>query len=384
MAYRVGIDIGSTATKAAVFEGEDLAYTLAIPTGYSSVEAAGQVVSILEAQGYSRADCVFVATGYGRVAVPFARKTVTEITCHGKGAAWLFGDDCNVVDIGGQDTKAIVVRRGRVVKFNMNDKCSAGTGKFLEVMANRLGLSQTELSQLAGKGRPITISSMCTVFAESEVISLIGQGAPREDICHGIIESVVSKVAPLVPKADDDAYVLTGGLCENDYVIERLAAKLGGTVTSSAQARFAGAIGAALCLLPDVEPDVLERASRAGCPGVFGAETAGVAAVGELSDIGTAAAGAVFCAGDDAAAPGAGASSQPDPNTLVVTFDTTSQSLAFESWCRAQGIEGRLAPIPSQVSAGCGYAWLAPLGVRGSLQREADAGAYAGLYELNL
>ncbi|MDD6738635.1 MAG: acyl-CoA dehydratase activase, partial [Coriobacteriaceae bacterium] len=162
MTYRVGIDIGSTATKAAVLDGNSIAYTLVIPTGYSSVEAAAAVVADLEAHGFARAQSAYCATGYGRIAVPFATKTVTEITCHGLGAGFLFGEDCTVVDIGGQDTKAIVLERGKVVKFNMNDKCSAGTGKFIEVMANRLGLTQDELSNLARQGRPTTISSMCT------------------------------------------------------------------------------------------------------------------------------------------------------------------------------------------------------------------------------
>lgn len=246
MGYRVGIDIGSTATKAAVFSGPQLAFTLVIPTGYSSVEAANQVHARLEGEGFARRECRFVATGYGRVAVPFAERTVTEITCHGRGAAFLFGPDNVVVDIGGQDTKAIVLQGGKVVDFKMNDKCSAGTGKFLEVMANRMGLTQEELSALARQGKPTSISSMCTVFAESEVISLIGAGTPREDICWGIVESVVSKVKPLVPHSPQGRYVLTGGLCENAYVVERLALQLGGQVETCPQARFAGAIGAAL------------------------------------------------------------------------------------------------------------------------------------------
>ena len=248
MAYRVGIDIGSTATKACVLDGRDIAYTLVIPTGYSSVEASQRVLDDLKAHGYSHAECRYVATGYGRVAVPFAEKTITEITCHGKGASQLFGPDCVVVDIGGQDTKSIVLRCGKVVDFRMNDKCSAGTGKFLEIMANRLGLSQTQLTDLAKAGKPTSISSMCTVFAESEVISLIGQGTPREDICWGIVESVVKKVAPLVPKAANGEYVLTGGLCENDYIVHRLAKQLGGEVKTCPLARFAGALGAALSL----------------------------------------------------------------------------------------------------------------------------------------
>lgn len=138
------------------------------------------------------------------------------------------------------------MKNGRVMKFIMNDKCSAGTGKFLEVMSNRLGLTMEELSDLASRGNPITISSMCTVFAESEVISLIGKGTPREDIAYGVIESVVTKVVQLISQVEGDQYFLTGGLCEDPYILERLSLALHAPVESVPLARYAGAIGAAL------------------------------------------------------------------------------------------------------------------------------------------
>ena len=171
---------------------------------------------------------------------------MTEITCHGLGAAHLFGTDGTVIDVGGQDTKVIQLANGRVTKFAMNDKCAAGTGRFLEVMADRLGIDQVELASLARAGEDVKISSMCTVFAESEVISLVGRGEPRENIAHGIIESVVSRVASLAGQGSHAPYFLTGGLCENDYVVERLGALLGSEVTTCPEARYAGAIGAAL------------------------------------------------------------------------------------------------------------------------------------------
>jgi predicted CoA-substrate-specific enzyme activase len=242
----IGIDIGSTAAKAAVIDNGELVATVLMPTGFSSVEASERLADTLRAQGYDVADHEVVATGYGRVAVPYAKKQVTEITCHGKGAAWLFGPDGVVIDIGGQDTKAIVLAKGKVVKFVMNDKCSAGTGKFLEIMANRMGVTQHELEALARKGGPTQISSLCTVFAESEVISLIGQGRPREDIAWGVIESIATKVKPLVPQVSGKPYFLTGGLCENEYVVERLGKALGHEVRTCPEARYAGAIGAAL------------------------------------------------------------------------------------------------------------------------------------------
>ncbi|MCD8200238.1 MAG: acyl-CoA dehydratase activase [Coriobacteriaceae bacterium] len=246
--YRVGIDIGSTATKAAVLAGDEVIFTTVVPTGFSSVDAAERVRDEVVETGFAPESCRFAATGYGRISAPFAETTVTEITCHGRGAFYLFESDGVVIDIGGQDTKTIVLEDGKVAQFAMNDKCSAGTGKFLEIMANRMGIDQDKLSRLARTGSETRISSMCTVFAESEVISLIGKGTPRADIAWGIIESVVGKVAPLVPKIAGADYFLTGGLCENDYVIERLSAQLGSEVITNPQARFAGAIGAALAL----------------------------------------------------------------------------------------------------------------------------------------
>lgn len=241
----IGVDIGSTATKVAVLDDSgEIVETWMRPTGFSSVDAANGVAEHFEEQGFFEAPHAVVATGYGRVAVPFADKVVTEITCHGKGAARLFGRDGVVIDVGGQDTKVIQLRGGRVTKFQMNDKCAAGTGRFLEVMADRLGVSQGELADLARAGDGVKISSMCTVFAESEVISLVGAGKPREDIAHGIIESVVSRVATLAGQGAAP-YFLTGGLCENDYVVERLGALLGSSVSTCPLARFAGALGAA-------------------------------------------------------------------------------------------------------------------------------------------
>ncbi|MBQ2401102.1 MAG: CoA activase [Lachnospiraceae bacterium] len=244
--YQVGIDIGSSAAKVAVMENGAVIKTLLLSTGFNSRNTADEIYQTLEKDGINKDNASYVATGYGRISVPYADRSVTEITCHGKGAWFLFGENGTVVDIGGQDTKGIAVKNGRVMKFIMNDKCSAGTGKFLEVMTNRLGLTQKELSELARRGNPITISSMCTVFAESEVISLIGKGTPREDIANGVIDSVVMKVASLIAQVQGDQYFLTGGLCEDEYVVERLEKVLGAPVKSQPLARYAGAIGAAL------------------------------------------------------------------------------------------------------------------------------------------
>lgn len=243
----IGIDIGSTATKAVVANDTgDIAEKLVMPTGFSSVEAADEVAKRLQQAGYNANELPVVATGYGRIAVPYANKVVTEITCHARGAWALFAEDGTVVDVGGQDTKAIGLAAGKVRKFVMNDKCSAGTGRFLEIMADRLGVSQQELARLAAAGQPTVISNMCTVFAESEVISLVGKGEPRENIARGVIDSVVSRVATLVGQVPSSRYFLTGGLCENDYVRMRLSEELSAPVDSCENGRFAGALGAAL------------------------------------------------------------------------------------------------------------------------------------------
>ena len=244
--YQVGIDIGSSAAKVAVINEGEVIKTILLDTGFSSRKVADEIYAMLEKEGITKDNAKYVATGYGRISVPYADDVVTEITCHGKGAHFLFGENGTVIDIGGQDTKGISLKKGRVMKFIMNDKCSAGTGKFLEVMTNRLGLTPEELSALARNGKEITISSMCTVFAESVVICLIGKGTPREDIAFGVIESVVNKVVALLAQVPSDKYFLTGGLCEDAYIIERLSKALNAPVESTPLARYAGAIGAAI------------------------------------------------------------------------------------------------------------------------------------------
>ena len=246
--YYVGIDIGSTATKLWIFKNDIAFHKGVYPTGWSSVKVAEEIKDELNKMGITKENSRIVATGYGRVSVPYADKTITEITCHGKGAHYLFENDCTVIDIGGQDTKVITVTKGRVSDFSMNDKCAAGTGRFLELMANTLGIDIDELCQRAEKGSGVSISSMCTVFAESEVISMIGSGKSREDIAFGVVESITSKVKSLCQKHSGSPtnYFLTGGLSSSKYIVKKLEEKLGVPVLTSDVAIYAGAIGAAL------------------------------------------------------------------------------------------------------------------------------------------
>ena len=244
--YYVGIDIGSTASKVTVLSDDCLADAFVLPTGWNGRETAQQIYTMLQAKGYTE-NMRCVATGYGRVSVDYADKVITEITCHGKGGWALFGQNGTIVDIGGQDTKVIRIQDGQVTDFLMNDKCAAGTGKFIEVMANRLGTDLTEFYAEAETGTPVSISAMCTVFAESEVIGHIGAGKPREDIAAGVIDSVASRVSNLLSRFGiQGGLYLTGGLCDSPYFLRILSQKTERTVTTHPMARYAGALGAAL------------------------------------------------------------------------------------------------------------------------------------------
>lgn len=243
----VGIDIGSTASK--VVARGDIGLEFVLPTGWNSRETTLTIQERLKEQGIDVLDesTKVVATGYGRIAVDFADYVITEITCHARGGRELGSDDCAIIDVGGQDTKVILVQQGMVQDFLMNDKCSAGTGKFLEVMANRLGVTLQELFELAGKGTVLPISSLCTVFAESEVINYIGEGRKREDIAAGVVDSVAAKVAQLANRKNlPSQVILTGGLSHSRYFSGILSEKLGKTVTPTDYGRYAGALGAAI------------------------------------------------------------------------------------------------------------------------------------------
>lgn len=245
--YYVGIDIGSTASKVAVQGDKELYFVL--PTGWSSKETTQTIKEKLLEDGIDvNADGTrVVATGYGRVAVDFADHVITEITCHARGGRVYAGDNCAIIDVGGQDTKVILIEHGMVQDFLMNDKCSAGTGKFLEIMANRLGVTLQELFDMAKSGTVLPISSLCTVFAESEVINYIGEGRRREDIAAGVVDSVAAKVAQLSQRKNlPEKIILTGGLSHSEYFTKILSEKTGKKVQPTENGRYAGALGAAL------------------------------------------------------------------------------------------------------------------------------------------
>jgi predicted CoA-substrate-specific enzyme activase len=247
----VGIDVGSITAKAvAVRDGVVIADKITF-TGYNARHAGEQVFeSITRDLGIQAADInKIISTGYGRNSVTIADRSITEITCHARGAHHLNPAVRSVIDIGGQDSKAISLgESGNVLDFAMNDKCAAGTGRFLEVMARALEVDLDNFGQLSIKAdQPSKISSLCTVFAESEVISLISKGEERENIIAGIHESIAARVVTMAGRTGLKAPIMmTGGVAKNIGVVKALEKKLGQPVGVSPWSQMTGAIGAAL------------------------------------------------------------------------------------------------------------------------------------------
>ena len=246
-----GIDIGSITAKAAALQDGKVLGTLVRPTGYNS-EAAGRRVydELLADLGLSPEDVQgVVSTGYGRNSVDFADKAVTEIICHGAGAVFQRPGVRSLIDIGGQDSKALVLdAEGKVRDFAMNDKCAAGTGRFLEVMASALEVSLSDLGPMSlDADRPAKISNICTVFAESEVISLISKGESRKNIIAGIHDAIASRVGALALRLKvTDPVMMTGGVAKNTGVVRALEKRLGTSIEVLESAQVNGAIGAAI------------------------------------------------------------------------------------------------------------------------------------------
>lgn len=252
----VGIDVGSISAKAVVFKNGALLAGKVILTGYNAKNAGKKVFdALLEEQDIAReAVDRIVATGYGRNSVDFADKAITEITCHAAGANFQDPAVRSVIDIGGQDSKAISMdSKGRVSDFAMNDKCAAGTGRFLEVMARALEVELDAFGEMSLKAdAPAAISSLCTVFAESEVISLIARGEKRENIIAGIHESIGSRVLAMAKRVGlTEPVMMTGGVAKNIGVVKALENKAGISIVVSPNAQINGAIGAALLAARD-------------------------------------------------------------------------------------------------------------------------------------
>jgi len=247
--YSAGIDIGSVATKGVLYNGR-VAASIIIPTGWSPREASRQALDMVLERGGIARDTVtsIVATGYGRVSADFASKAVTEITCHARGAYALHPGIRTVLDIGGQDAKVIRLgNNGAVIDFTMNDKCAAGTGRFLELMARILQTEVQDLDSLAESAEPVPITSMCAVFAESEVVSLLAKGTPRESIARGVLESIADRVASLLGSiCPEPGIAFTGGLSRSRILCRIIQERLGMPVFTSPNSQIAGALGGAV------------------------------------------------------------------------------------------------------------------------------------------
>ena len=249
--YTLGIDVGSTASKCVILkDGKDIIAKSLVDVGAGTSGPARAISEVLETAKMTRSDLAFtLATGYGRNSLEgIADKQMSELSCHAKGASFIWPNVHTVIDIGGQDVKVIHVENGVMTNFQMNDKCAAGTGRFLDVMARVLEVKVEDLAKLGAQSKKrIAISSTCTVFAESEVISQLSKGTDKIDIIAGIHRSVASRVIGLANRVGVvKDVVMTGGVAQNFGVVDALQEGLGVEIHTSPLAQYNGALGAAL------------------------------------------------------------------------------------------------------------------------------------------
>ena len=256
--FTLGIDIGSASSKAIILkDGTEVVASAVVQAGTGTSGPGRVLEAIFANSGLAWTDMKrVIATGYGRFAVQEADRQLSEITCHGKGIFFLCPTAGTIIDIGGQDAKAISLdAKGNIEKFFMNDKCAAGTGRFLEVMSRVL---EVELDGMAdahfAAEKPAHVSSTCTVFAESEVISLLSMGTPKNDIIAGVHQSVASKACALAYRSGvKDDVVMCGGVARNGGVVDAIGKELGRKVTVAPNPQLTGALGAALIAFEDVK-----------------------------------------------------------------------------------------------------------------------------------
>lgn len=251
----IGLDSGSLTAKAVLMDGNrqivsDSVIQMEIVSQKALRAAMKNVMSAAEC---GRDDITYiVSTGYGRRRLDFADKAITEISCHAKGANFLFPEARTVIDIGGQDSKVIAVNGlGSATNFAMNDRCAAGTGMFLEVMAKALGMKLNDIGRLSLRSQiKLQISSVCTVFAETEAISLVAQGHSKKDIIAAIHEAIARRVVGLVGRVGlREPVVMTGGVAKNIGVVKALERELGVSLIIPEKPQIVGALGAALFAL---------------------------------------------------------------------------------------------------------------------------------------
>jgi predicted CoA-substrate-specific enzyme activase len=260
--YFAGVDIGSTMTKVVIM-GEKVIASVIGATGPEHRHLANRVME----EALTKAKLPFddityvVATGYGRINVPFADKQITEISCHAKGVAYFLPEARTVIDIGGQDSKGIKLKDGRAVDFVMNDKCAAGTGRFLEVTAEGLGVKLEDMGKLSLTAKnAVRISNTCTVFATQEVVSKLAEGAALPDVIAGLHEAIAARIYSMVGRLKVEREVaLTGGGAKNIGLVKALEARFGYKVLVPPEPLLTGAIGAAL-----LGQDIVKEAEEKG------------------------------------------------------------------------------------------------------------------------
>ena len=249
--YFAGIDIGSTMTKIVLMDNEGaILSVIKGPTGPEHRQLANEVMRMaLDQAGLQLHQISYiVATGYGRLNVPFADRQITELTCHARGVASLFPGVKTAIDIGGQDAKCMKINKGKLVDFAMNDKCAAGTGRFLEVITATLGISLDDLGELSLKStQKVSISNFCTIFAQQEIVSRLSEGEKVEDIIAGMHDALASRVAALAHrlKVEPDV-VLTGGVAKNAGIVKAMKDNLNCEVLVPPDPLITGALGAAI------------------------------------------------------------------------------------------------------------------------------------------
>jgi len=249
--YTMGIDIGSASSKAVILkDGREIVSTSVLQIGTGSTGPAKAIAESLEKAGLTESDIEkTVTTGYGRFSIEKADKQFSEISCHAKGIHFLIPSARTIIDIGGQDAKAIKLdKTGRVKQFFMNDKCAAGTGRFLDVMSRILEVELGQMGEYDSMAdEPSVVSSTCTVFAESEVISQLSRGLKKENIIAGVHNSTASKACSLAYRAGiEDDVVMCGGVAQNTGVVRAISEELGTEVIVAPNPQTTGALGAAI------------------------------------------------------------------------------------------------------------------------------------------
>ncbi|MBW2138832.1 MAG: 2-hydroxyglutaryl-CoA dehydratase [Deltaproteobacteria bacterium] len=247
-----GVDIGSLSGEAVIMDDDKIVSYSIVLTGPDSVETAEKVMDeALEKAKLTMNDIEYVvATGYGRIVVPFADRNITEISCHGKGAKWFFSETSLILDMGGQDCKAIRVNdKGKVTNFAMNDKCAAGAGRSMEVMAKVLNVKLEDIGDMSLniQNAPAKISDMCVLFAKSDALGLLQKGVSKNDILAGMCDGLVRRTEALLKRVGiEERLCITGGIAKNIGVTKRVEAALDMEAIIPDEPQIVGAVGAAL------------------------------------------------------------------------------------------------------------------------------------------